>query len=321
VPRDRTQISPKSAAPNGGFWHIPDGWERQINADATLVAVHVADSLPPQPVDAGSVEARLGASAPLPAAFDETGQLSDADAEQTMELIRITYSQIEQVPSLFLPFLDHLANTAPGFRYTTMASVSTSENQRCLTSPYHAFGSQVWVESLGKPGVELAAAMVWGWESIKRNWPRLVSSQRHYVVFLDESPSPAADKQIAHRQRAASSAIRQELDRLEKPYVVIRTGPMSIRTLTQYMWLQYMRLAIMARLFHRMAVIDEKQAGVELPKTVTRAYEIMILRIAGPPNGGKPAGDADAGKGKGAKDLESQTVEDHLKRIQQHAAT
>lgn len=42
---------------------------------------------------------------------------------------------------------------------------------------------------------------------------------------------------------------------------------------------------------------------------------------AGPPNGGKPAGDADAGKGKGAKDLESQTVEDHLKRIQQHAAT
>ena len=42
---------------------------------------------------------------------------------------------------------------------------------------------------------------------------------------------------------------------------------------------------------------------------------------AAPPNGGKPAGDADAGKGKGAKDLESQTVEDHLKRIQKTAAT
>lgn len=42
---------------------------------------------------------------------------------------------------------------------------------------------------------------------------------------------------------------------------------------------------------------------------------------ATPPNGGKPAGDADAGKGKGAKDLESQSVEDHLKRIQKTAAT
>jgi len=42
---------------------------------------------------------------------------------------------------------------------------------------------------------------------------------------------------------------------------------------------------------------------------------------ADPPNGRKPSGDADAGKGKGAKDLESQSVEDHLKRIQKTAAT
>lgn len=39
---------------------------------------------------------------------------------------------------------------------------------------------------------------------------------------------------------------------------------------------------------------------------------------AGPPNGGKPSGDADAGKGTRAQDLESIGVAGHLKRIQQN---